>query len=224
MINYLAILLLITCPIALIISVFYDLKNIKQPYYSFIVIYLAFSVTYLFVASTGFLPNILGTSYKYSNLPKNLKEIVLDFEKEATKRNVDISKLANTKIVYLEWDTPIAPYAGLCNTETNTIYLPAKEVSQKLLFHELGHCVLGYDHLEEDSLSDEIMYYKSNDSLKISKETLDNFFFNSPQYKEDLKNRAQLFNMFLSIVMVSVFIMSFITLIRKILREKVSKT
>lgn len=86
-----------------------------------------------------------------------LFQYVREFEKEAKSRGLDISYRLD-KLRQLTWDSLERPKVGTCTSHSNsigTMVWTRVVVSPKLtnntyiravMFHELGHCVLGLDH------------------------------------------------------------------------------
>lgn len=65
--------------------------------------------------------------------------------------------------------------------EKNILYLPQKDIDTKIIFHELGHCILEYKHYLDSEHENEIMYFTTSDKQLLNKETLDRFFQNPPE-------------------------------------------
>lgn len=119
-------------------------------------------------------------------MPKNVvlngwDEYVLDFENEAKKRgfNVSIDNLV------MEWAVLDEKYAGTCTPlstpliKINTLFWDnASEVEKwVVMYHELGHCILGKEHSGD---KEHMMYpyiLKNIDFFTKKDYYLDKFFY-----------------------------------------------
>jgi len=159
---------------------FIDVKKIPKPILYSIQVYFVSLIIFIGLYISGFTVSLFGKSYSYQTVPSPIKEKIELFIEESNKRSVNIGKIAQTKIVYLPWTVTTALFSAACDKKTNTLYLPEKEISTTTIIHELGHCVLGYDHYFEEKDNSEIMYFANNEYQKLDQKTLDNFFYNSP--------------------------------------------
>ncbi len=123
--------------------------------------------------------------------------IVAEFKKQAEKYKVPVPKLKDTKFYFLK---TLDKEYGICYTKFNEIGLNPKdwkylspEEKEDLVFHEIGHCVLGKEHTKNNvgimkatGLHDS-KYYRQNRDLLIA------HFFNV-QYKEKAVTKAEIMN------------------------------
>lgn len=130
------------------------------------------------------------------------------FKLEGAKRGFDFALPYNLKIYFVDGfadQEESAKDAGLCHRmgDKKIIYLnkPYWDASSTLeremtIFHELGHCVFGYDHDEttnEDGLPQSIMYpsaFSDNAYHKNREKYLDAFFAPIIQYFNSKKEKV----------------------------------
>lgn len=160
--------------------------------------YILSLLVYITLFFSGSLVDVFGDEYSYQNVPSPIKEQIDFFLKEAEKRGVDTSRIKDLKITYLSWKYSPALYAGACNIKKNELSLPQKDIDMTIIFHELGHCILQYEHYLDSKYDHEIMYYESSSKQSLSKESLDSFFYNSPKSKILAKSVEFSFKLLLS--------------------------
>jgi len=112
------------------------------------------------------------------NMPVEVQGYVREFLKEGEKRGKKI-KLGRLRI-FLTTEYITSKNGNRSNAQTNTILKTItidisapkwKQSPKSILFHELGHAVLGLNHSDEEH---DLMYKKA--PLKVTSEALDELF------------------------------------------------
>lgn len=130
----------------------------------------------------GWFVDFFATEYAhYSKLPDKYKKEVLEFKESAKKMGKDVSDLEKLRFKVSHTKFSVAGFGGMCNHGEKEVIFPKEETPAVIIWHELGHCALGYKHSADPK---SLMFF-----LYLPEQILDNqqkaTFFNYKNPKED---------------------------------------
>ena len=125
--------------------------------------------------------------YSYQELPQNLKSATDEFFLTAKDHNIDASLIY--RITYVVVQDPSVDFGGYYLKGFNVLFIQVagvpEFVQKKLLWHELGHGVLNYDHDLRPNSSHLMTPAVNFTSIpwEVQKQQFFNESISTPQYK-----------------------------------------
>jgi hypothetical protein len=122
-------------------------------------------------------------------LPPNISQSINQFRSQAQKRNINYSKLDQIQYKLISDPLNLISYVGMCQSHKDgslEISIVNQNsinsiIADRIIIHELGHCVLGYKHFYDKKNQSQIMYFMKNnyDDKEITELDWDHFFNDS---------------------------------------------